>query len=158
LAAVSAADTDMRLDVSFDKVPAGSGANATVSAIVRGSSSSDYRLQLRVLSSGAAELRLLRIENFGTAVVATAPLPGLQYTPGSVVHLRFQAIGASPTTLAGKAWLGGQAEPAAWHVQATDATPVLQQAGAVGVHSGLAASATNVPIAVSVDNLVALQP
>jgi hypothetical protein len=155
LAAVSAADTDMRLDVSLDKVPAGSGANATVSAIARASSSSDYRLQLRVLASGAAELRLLRIENFGTAVVATAPLPGLQYTPGSIVHVRFQTIGSAPTALSGRAWLDGQAEPSAWQVQATDATAVLQQGGAVGIHSGLAASATNSPIVVSVDNLVA---
>jgi PKD repeat protein len=160
LAAVSAADTDVRLDVSLDKLPVGSGANATVSAIARSSSSSDYRLQLRILASGAADLRLLRIENFGATVVATAPLPGLQYAPGSVVHLRFQTTGTAPTTLAGKAWLAGQAEPAAWQVQATDATTVLQEPGGVGVHSGLAGSAINAPVVASVDDLVAqaLQP
>jgi hypothetical protein len=160
LAAVSAVDTDVRLDASLDKLPAGSGTNATVSAIARSAGSSDYRLQLRVMASGAADLRLLRIENFGTTVVATAPLPGLQYTPGSVVHLRLQATGTAPTTLSGRAWLDGQAEPSAWQVQATDATAALQQAGGVGVHSALAASVTNVPIVVSIDNVVAqaLQP
>ncbi|HEY7069412.1 MAG TPA: PKD domain-containing protein [Acidimicrobiales bacterium] len=160
LTAVSALDTEVRLDVSLDKLPAGSGTNATVSAIARSAGSSDYRLQLRVMASGAADLRLLRIENFGTTVVATASLPGLQYTPGSVVHLRFQATGTAPTTLSGRAWLDGQAEPSVWQVQATDATAALQQAGGVGVHSGLAASVTNVPIVVSVDNVVAqaLQP
>jgi PKD repeat protein len=160
LASVAAIDIDIRVDVSLDKVPTGTGSPGLVSAIVRSvGGSSDYRLRLRV-GSGSTDVQLLRIENFATTVMATAPLSGFQYTAGNVVHLRFQVTGTAPSALAGKVWLDGQAEPSTWQIQATDSTAVLQQAGGVGVHGALSASATNPPVVVSVDNFVAqaLQP
>jgi PKD repeat protein len=150
----TAVDTDMRMDVSLDKVPTGTGAMAMVSTIARSAAGSDYRLRLRVTPTGGS-LQLLRVQNFTTTVVATATLQNFVYTAGSVIHMRFQAIGTAPTALAGKAWIDGQAEPAAWQITATDATAGLQQAGAVGVHATLSGTVTNTPVVVSIDNLVA---
>jgi PKD repeat protein len=155
LAAATATDTDVRADMSLDKVPTGTSAFAYVSAIARNvGGSSDYRLRWRVGQSGVV-LQLFRVENFTGTVIATATLPDLQYTAGSVVHLRFQVTGTAPTTLTGKAWLDGQPEPSTWQVQATDSTAVLQQPGGVGIHGVLSGTLTNAPVVVSVDNFVA---
>jgi PKD repeat protein len=155
LAAATATDTDVRADMSLDKVPTGTSAFAYVSAIARNvGGSSDYRLRWRVGQSGVV-LQLFRVENFTGTVIATATLPNLQYTAGSVVHLRFQVTGTAPTTLTGKAWLDGQPEPSTWQVQATDSTAVLQQPGGVGIHGVLSGTLTNAPVVVSVDNFVA---
>jgi hypothetical protein len=103
-------------------------------------------------------LQLLRVQNFATTTISTVPLSGFSYTAGAVVHLRFQAIGTAPTTLSGKAWIGNAAEPATAQITATDATAGLQRAGSVGFHQGLAGTTTNLPIVVSIDNLIAVKP
>jgi PKD repeat protein len=157
LAGATSSDTDIRMDVSLDKVPTGSGAMAMVSSIARSTSGADYRLRLRVTST-AGSLQLLRVQNSVTTTIATANLTGFQYTAGGVVHVRFQAIGTAPTTLSGKAWIGNAAEPAAAQITATDATAGLQQAGGVGIQAVLSGTVTNTPIVVSIDNLVAVKP
>jgi PKD repeat protein len=161
LAGVAATDTDLRVSTTLDKLQAGSGSRTMVSALVRTvGGNSDYRLRLRITPTGTADLQLLRVEASAATVIATAALPGFEYTAGSVVHLRMQAVGTSPTALAGKVWLGGQAEPADWQITATDAAATLQQAGGVGVHGVLSGTVTNTPIVLSLDDLVAqeLQP
>ena len=70
-----------------------------------------------------------------------------------MLHLRFRVTGTGPTALSGKAWFGAAAEPAAWQIQATDATASLQRPGGVGVHVYLSSSATNAPVTVTADNL-----
>jgi hypothetical protein len=69
-----------------------------------------------------------------------------------VLQLRMQVSGTSPTTLRGKVWRAGQAEPAAWLLTATDSTPVLQAAGAVGLLGYLAATSTNAPLVARFDD------
>jgi PKD repeat protein len=156
LPGATAVDTDLRMDVSLNKVPTGTSAMAMVSSIVRSSAGNDYRLRLRVAANGTATLQLLRLQASTTTVLATsAALPNFTYTAGGVIHVRFTAVGTSPTTLSGKAWLDGQAEPAAAQITATDSTAGLQQAGAVGFQSVLSGTVTNVPVVVSIDNLVA---
>jgi hypothetical protein len=157
LATASALDTDLRMDVSVDKVPTGNGAMAMMTAIARNVGNADYRLRLRVAATGS-DLLLMRVQNSVATTISTVSLPGLSYTAGAVVHMRFQATGAAPTTLTGKVWIGAAAEPAGWQITATDATATLQKAGGVGIHEGLAGTTTNLPIVVSIDNYVGAKP
>ena len=57
-----------------------------------------------------------------------------------------------------KAWAVGSPEPLAWAPSATDSTTGLQAPGAIGVVPYLSASATNAPITLSFDGLVATAP
>ncbi|WP_345433441.1 hypothetical protein, partial [Modestobacter marinus] len=66
------------------------------------------------------------------------------------LQVRVDVSGAGTTTLQGKAWLEGSAEPADWQVSATDDTAELQATGAVGLATYLSGSATAVPTTVSV--------
>ena len=71
LTTASALDTDLRMDVSVDKFPTGSGAMAMMTAIARSVGNADYRLRLRVAASGSS-LQLLRVQNFAATTIATA--------------------------------------------------------------------------------------
>lgn len=75
-------------------------------------------------------------------VVADIPttIPG-----GTPIWLRLQANGTNPTTLSWKIWQDGTSEPANWMGSATDSTPALQVAGAVGVESYVSSASTTVP-------------
>lgn len=66
--------------------------------------------------------------------------------------------GVSPTTIRAKAWAAGASEPSAWTVSSTDSTGALQAPGGIGVLTYLSSSATNAPITLSVDDLVASRP
>jgi hypothetical protein len=79
-------------------------------------------------------------------------LPGLTYTPGTVLTVRFDVSGNGTTTLSGKAWPKGQPEPAAWQVTGTDTTAALQRTGGVGVDTYVSGSATAVPVRLTVDD------
>ena len=63
--------------------------------------------------------------------------------------------GTSPTTLRAKVWPVGSTEPAGWQYTATDSTAGLQAAGALRLTTYLSSSATNGPVAVRWDNLLA---
>jgi PKD repeat protein len=70
------------------------------------------------------------------------------------VHLAFESVGASPTTLRAKAWPTGGTEPASWQVNVTDATAGFQGTGAVGIDLYQSGSAT-ATATVSVDRFSA---
>ena len=91
-----------------------------------------------------------------TVIGSAVTLPGGAVAAGQVLHLRFLVTGTGTTSLSGKAWFDGAAEPSGWQVQATDTTAALQRAGGVGVHVYLSGSATNTPVTVLTDNLTAV--
>ena len=88
-------------------------------------------------------------------VLLSQTVSGVRYTAGTPVHLRFRAVGSGTTTLQGRVWFGDEAEPSTWQIQTTDSTAALQAPGGVGVHHYLSGSATNAPIVMSVDDLIA---
>jgi hypothetical protein len=93
------------------------------------------------------------VANAESAVGAgTVVLPGLTYTPGGLLLVRFDVAGEGTTTLRAKAWLDGTPEPEAWSIERSDDTAVLQGPGAVGVSTYLAGSATR-PSRLDVDGL-----
>ncbi len=74
---------------------------------------------------------------------------------GTPVILRASVSGSSPTQLAVKAWAAGTPEPVGWALRLHDATPALQQPGAVGVIAGSSEMFGFEPVTVFVDDLSA---
>src|SRR5204862_103480 len=89
------------------------------------------------------------------AITPSATVTGRTYTAGTVLHLRMQAVGSGSTDLKLKVWKDGTAEPSTWQVTATDTTASLQSAKGVGIMGFLSTSATNSPVTLTIDNLLA---
>jgi hypothetical protein len=66
--------------------------------------------------------------------------------------VRAQVTGANPTTIRITAWPAGSAEPTAWTLTTSDATASLQTAGNVGLRAYTAATTTNAPILITLDD------
>ena len=150
LAGVSVTDVDQLVDLTLDKVPTGGG--FYVSSVVRKVGSTEFRLRAYLRPTGST-LQLMRVVSGTETVLASGTLPGT-YAAGDVMHLRLRVVGSGTSTLQGKL-VGSQTEPAGWLVQTTDATAALQGPGGVGVHAYISATATNTPVTMTVDNLIA---
>jgi PKD repeat protein len=147
LSGVSATSTDLRASFTTDKAPTGGG--IYVSAIGRDVVSTNYQARLWLQASGAVKLQLLQ----GGTSLRLVSLPGITYTAGTVIQVRLQVFGTSPTTVRAKAWAGVQTEPAAWQASVSDATAALQTAGRIGLRSYLSSTATTIPVTTRFDNL-----
>lgn len=145
----TSADADVTVELALQQ--AASGGGTYVSVIGRAVSGDDYRARVKVLSTGAVQLSLMR---GGTALQALT-IPGITYDTGEQLQVRLQVVGTSPTTISGKVWQVGTAEPAAWQLSTTDATAALQAAGGLGLSVYVSGSATVVPLTVAFDDLVA---
>ncbi len=156
---VSATSADTRLTFALDKVPTGTGLYfSTCVRSVAGAGA--YRAKVRVISSGAVILELTRINGTGTetSLQPALTLSGISYAPGTLLNLRAQATGTTPTTIRAKVWKVGTPEPTTWLRSVTDSTAALQSAGAVAVTPYLSASATNSPVTLRLDSLVVTAP
>jgi hypothetical protein len=85
-------------------------------------------------------------------------MPGVTYTPGTVLNVALSVTGASPTTLAAKVWKATDAEPAAWQVSATDTTAAMQAAGTVGLMNTMSSASTVPAMIFSWDDLTVTKP
>ena len=137
----------------LDKAPTG---GTSVSTVLRKVGNSEYRLRVQ-LKATSTNVQLQRVVGGVESTVLSQSLPGVVYTPGTAVHLRFRTTGSGTTALAGKVWFGAAPEPAAWTIQANDTSAGLQGPGGVGVHAYISGSATEVPVVMSVDNLLVTQ-
>lgn len=133
---LSATDVMIRVSVSADSVATGGAATATV--IGRQVGASNYSARVRFEVGGGVRLYLLRDE----VALGSYLMPGVTYTPGTVLNVAFSATGTSPTTLAAKVWKSTDPEPAAWQVSATDATAAMQAAGTVGLMNTMSSAST----------------
>lgn len=157
LGGVSSSDTDVRIELTLDKVPSGGSTSAHSSVLLRRvQGAGDYQVKLGFLSSGTVRVSLSRTASNGaeTSLTGWVPVSGLTYTAGTSLTIRGQATGTSPTTLRAKVWRTGQAEPAGWAVTASNAQDGLQVPGAVGVKSYLSSSSTSAPLVARFDNLL----
>ncbi|WP_143233213.1 hypothetical protein [Actinomyces ruminis] len=84
--------------------------------------------------------------------LATIPVEGT-FSPGMRVNVIVEVVGASPTTLRAKVWLGETAAPTEWDATATDAEPRLQRRGVVRINTYLSGSATSTGQALKVATL-----
>ena len=153
---VSASDTDLQVTVTTDKAPTGGG--IYVSAVGRRVSGvGDYRAKIRLMSTGAVSVTIVRLSstNVETVIVPASTVSGLTYAAGTNVRIRFQATGASPTTLRAKVWLASGVEPLSWQISGTDSTVGYQTVGSVGLMSYLSSTGTNAPVVARFDDFLA---
>jgi len=141
---VSSSDTDFKASVSIDKPATGGG--QYVSLIGRQVTGADYRAKVRVASTGAVAIWLVKTQGGSETVLASTTVAGLTYAAGDTLNLRLQVSGTSPSSLKVKAWTSGRSEPTSWTLSGTDSTAALQSAGSIGLYSFLSGSATNGPV------------
>jgi hypothetical protein len=151
---VSAVDLDVRATVSVDKSPTGSGQYVYV-VLRRTASGTEYVARLRRTGATTGSISLSRRTATGSETVLTSERVVSGWANGTALNVRATIRGTSPTNLGAHAWLEGAAEPSTWTVTATDASAAAQAAGAPGVAGYLSGSATNAPVTVYVDDLVA---
>jgi len=159
LAAVSQLDTDLTMSVATDKVATGGG----VYISVRGRqvpNVGDYRAKLRLNANGTVGLSLSRANSAGpeTSLQGEVAVTGLTYAVGDRLNVRLQVTGTSPTTIRARVWKVGTTEPTTWQRSVTDNTAGFQANGSIGITLYLSSSATNAPIVVTMDDLVARIP
>lgn len=142
LPAVSSTTTSTAAVLALGSLPS-SGA-VSVTLIGRQVGTSTYSARLRVDSTGAARVMLLRNE---VQLGVSYALPQ-KYTPGQGVSIKVNVTGTAPTTIKAKVWLSGTAEPSTWRLSATDSTAALQKSGTVGVKSYLAGTSKAVTVRV----------
>ncbi|MGY1721415.1 hypothetical protein ACI8AG_20490, partial [Blastococcus sp. SYSU DS0552] len=103
----------------------------------------EYRPRVRVLPDGRVAVALSRlaggVESFPGGEVF---VPGLTWAPETVLEVRLQVTGTSPTELALSVWAAGTAEPAGPAMTWTDDTAGLQVAGSVGLTAHRPGSST----------------
>ena len=93
-----------------------------------------------------------------TTIRSSVVVPNLTYTAGSSVRVRTGGDRDEPHHGPGRAWDAAAAEPTDWLVSTTDSTAGMQVAGAIGINSYYSSTATNAPLVLSVDDLVAVVP
>jgi PKD repeat protein len=159
LRSVTSNNTDLLVTLGVNKIPTGGG--LYVSAVARSIvGAGDYRSVVRLMADGRVSVRLSRVGPTGAEVTirSNTIVPGLTYTTADRLLVRVQATGTNPTTVRTKVWKLGTTEPAAWTLTVTDATTNLQAPGSTGIVTYLSSSATNAPVALSVDDYLATRP
>jgi hypothetical protein len=146
---------DAQVTLAPDKAATGSG--IYLSLIGRRTTGGDYRAKLRIQSTGAVTLVLVRVSAAGaeTALTSEVAVPGVTFAVGDRIHLRLQVTGSSPTALRARAWKDGTTEPTTWLLTATDSTAGLQTPGYLGLFAYLSSGATNAPVTIAMDDLLA---
>lgn len=156
LNSVSSSNVDMSFDVSMDKSATGGGQYfSAFGRSVQGVGS--YGAKVRVLSTGAVQLYLLKTIGTTETVFASQTVPGMTYAAGGTLKMRLQVTGTDATTLRVKLWSSGN-EPASWNLSTTDSTSGLQAAGSIGLSTYVSGSSTDLPIVYTFDNLVVPAP
>ena len=160
LGGVSAADVDLRVTVATDKPVVGSAGQVFTLFTRRQSDGSAYGARLRRFEDGTTRLGIVRLTAASDVLLGTeVALPGAAPAPGQPLTVRLRVTGGSPTTLAAKAWVVGDGEPAEWQLTGTDAQAGLQGAGTVGVRASVSAlSFSTSPVVFTVDDLHATTP
>ncbi|WP_448611584.1 PKD domain-containing protein [Geodermatophilus sp. URMC 60] len=143
LAGVSQQEVAVQADITLPQAATGGG--SYISLAGRRIGTSDYRATLRFQASGLVDLRLDRMVDGTETVLRTVRLPGT-YTAGTALSVRLELTGNGTTTLKGKAWTAGTAEPADWTVTTTDSTAALQAPGGLYLETYTAANATRTQV------------
>jgi hypothetical protein len=112
-----------------------------------------YVARLRVRPNGKLSVRPgTLIDGQVTLLGRETRVPNLKLIPDHFIFLKVQATGTNPTFLSIRAWAYGSPEPPGWHSSMSDATPGLQQAGAVGVRVSAKAGVNNWPFRFDFDD------
>ena len=152
LNSISRTNFNVVSDISVDKVGTGSGIQVT--DIVRKTGTGEYRVTLLFQPGGSLRLSISRIVGGSATTIRDVAVSGVTYSAGDDLRLRVVASGTGTTSLSGKVWKAGSAEPASAQATASDSTASLQTSGSFGVQAYLSGSATNFPVTVKTDDLL----
>jgi PKD repeat protein len=157
LGATTRTDTDLRLTLSLDKRPSGSGAYLDVVGR-RVGTNTEYRARMVMRADGRIVVQLTALRGtsspVGLATAVTLPTT-ITYNANTQLDVRMQVTGTNPTTIRLKVWPTSQTEPTGWQTTATDTFAALQNPGAVGLTGYLSGSVTNGPVTLRLDDLSA---
>ena len=153
LGSVSSSDTDLTFGFNVDKPTAGYYLTVTGR---RASAGNEYRARILINSANKVNVLLTKVVGgTQTTLVPDRAVPGLTYTPATLLRVRMQVTGTSPTTVRARVWSATDAEPGAWLTTTTDSTPGLQTTGAIALTSYLSSAATNAPALIRINDLTA---
>jgi PKD repeat protein len=148
-------DADVLAAVALDKVPVGGPVYVTVQGR-RVSSNNEYDAKVVINADRSVTIRVTRlVGGVETALAGPIKVTGITYVAATVLNVRLQVTGTSPTTVRARTWVASAAEPTTWQVSGTDATAALQVAGSVGLTAYLSSAATNAPVTVRFSSLTA---
>ena len=148
-------DMDARLQFSESVVP--NVGTAHFNFVGRHTAAGDYHLKVRITAPGSVTINLAKtVGTTETLLGPTKVLTGYTYTPGALLDMRFNLVtSGATTTLNGKVWVDGTAEPAAWSVTTTDSEAGIQVPGQIGVTTYVSGTTTNGPVVFTVGGLTA---
>ncbi len=112
-----------------------------------------YRVRLRRFQSGYVEMQAIRASNNQWSSFPKAGTFDLAAVGNGYLKVRVQITGDSPTTLRGKVWADGEAEPGGWLFSVTDSTANLQTAGAFNLRTYISGSEP-APVRFTYDDLL----
>ncbi|MGK5114685.1 PKD domain-containing protein [Geodermatophilus sp. CPCC 205506] len=131
LGEVAQTSADVRTAFALSAAPTGAGTYVYVSGR-RVSATLEYRVRVRVMADGRVGLALSRLAGGETFPGGEVVVPGLSWTPGTVLNVRVLVAGVGGTEVTGAVWAQGTPEPAPQLVR-TDSTAALQAPGGVGL-------------------------
>ncbi|MEU0102388.1 hypothetical protein [Streptomyces sp. NPDC006267] len=135
-------DVDARVAISVPTLPAEGNAEASIMLRVDpadvGNTYYYGEIELNYQPSRTVRARIMRRQNGSDTALSTAiDVPGLTYTAGALIRIRFRAVGS---LLQLRAWADGSPEPSAWAVEVTD---TALTSGRVGLRAILDPPNTN---------------
>ncbi|MER7726385.1 hypothetical protein [Streptomyces sp. NPDC096323] len=146
-AAVTTPDVDLRFDFALSALPVGD--SAYVFPTIRYLDGTHMYMGRVQITAAGAMLFSLRRRSGAESQLGSAYTTGFTYVPGVWYTVRVAMAGS---TLTGKIWPRGSAEPA-W--QATVVDTALTAPGSVAVRALLGASVSNAPLTIQFDTLYA---
>ncbi|HVD27494.1 MAG TPA: PKD domain-containing protein, partial [Mycobacteriales bacterium] len=154
LGGVSQTGADVLTSLSLSAAPTGGGTSVYVTGR-RVGLNQEYRARVRFAANGQVGLAITRLTGTASEVLVGGEVivPGLTYTPGTVLQVRFKVSGTGTTSLAASLWVSGSPEPGTPTVSRSDTTPSLQAAGGLALSAYLSGSAT-APVNVRFTSLV----
>src|ERR1019366_5538812 len=132
LNSVSQANFNAVVDASVSQ---SSGGGSYVELIGRHTGTSDYRLKVLYRADGTVQALISKVVSGTDTTLKSLVIPGLTYTPGQPLRIRFVVSGTGTTSLSGTGWPVGTTEPASPQISLTDSTAALQSAGSFGIQS-----------------------
>ena len=152
LLALSQSDVDVQTKVSYNVAQTGSGSWVNVIGRYIGTNT-EYRARVRFSSTLVYAQAYRAPGSSAVAVGSEVAIPSIVATPGTVYRIRLNVSGTNPTSIKIKVWADGTPEPAVWNVNVSDSTPVLQAAGAAGIHT-YAGNSSSYPLVFTFDDFV----
>jgi parallel beta-helix repeat protein len=144
-------DLDVSFRVSTDRVATGAG--QTVSVVARRTENAEYRVRLRMTIANRVELSVVRRINGTARRIGNAVDAGFARDSASLLSARIFVSGASPSTIAVKAWPSDASEPSRWQLRVRDWSTTLSSAGQSALRFSVPRTATNAPITYAYDTL-----